>query len=125
MSKSCAREKLSKCAEDNPAKKQLKQKLASKYIATKATKQKQVSETSNTPKKRSKQFAEGSLEWEKHRMFRVAFNMCNPDGSWKLHPALQLTQAGPRELDVLNILYLTLENQGPSTSNILFFQLIC
>lgn len=112
--------------EANPAKMQLKRKLASKhnFIATRATKQKQVAETSTKPEKRSRRFIQGSLEWEKHCMFRVAFNMCNPDGSWKLHPALQFTKAGPRELDVLNILYLTLENQGPRTSNLFFFQLI-
>lgn len=120
-SKSCTEEKLlSKGAADNPAKTQLKRKLVSQhnFTSTRATKQKQVAETSTKPKQLSRQFIQGSLEWEKHRMFRVAFNMCNPDGSWKLHPALQSTQAGPRELDVLNILYLTLENQGPHTSNL-------
>ena len=69
----------------------------------------------NPANKHRRRFDKGSKEWNKHDLFRRAFNMVNSDGSWKLHPSLDskdLPGVKPRELDVLHIVYFRLEAGG-------------
>lgn len=62
-----------------------------------------------------RKFCKPNIEWTKHDMFRQAWGMLNPDGSWMHHPDVNSEKPSnlkPRELDVLHILYILLERQG-------------
>ena len=70
---------------------------------------------------RSRRFAPGSIEYEKHELYRRTNGFIDESGSWLLHPALGKQPTGPmppmphmppRQWDLLHIIYLFLERNG-------------
>jgi hypothetical protein len=109
--------------EDNPSTKVDQKPIAEVCPAVKPKRKRSTSLQTSESKcaedspasKNRRQFGKDSIEWNKHDLFRHAFDMVNADGSWKLHPSLDsndLPDLKPRELDVLHIIYFRLEDGG-------------
>ena len=62
-----------------------------------------------------RRFAPGSIEYQKHAMYRRAHGFVDESGGWLYHPALGMKPFTPmplRQWDVLHVIYLYLEQNG-------------